>query len=163
MLPLPVNYCYCHEEGRLSFGIATAIGPIAFFFIVVMGWDCVSLEPWLLTGPLISQVKHKLIWDNGRMILSGEDWRTWRNLPTYPSASLSTTNPTWSVLGANQGLHREKSGIRHLWCHGPSKFLFSSSFLVSSMGSSKEVKTKHSINTRHERDLHVPSANCTRY
>jgi hypothetical protein len=35
------------------------------------------------------------------MILTGENRRTWRE--TYPSATLSTTNPTWTALGANPG------------------------------------------------------------
>jgi len=30
------------------------------------------------------------------MILAKESWSTWRN--TCPSATLSTTNPTWNVL-----------------------------------------------------------------
>jgi hypothetical protein len=33
------------------------------------------------------------------MILTGENQRTGRT--TYPSATLSTTNPTWAPLGAN--------------------------------------------------------------
>jgi hypothetical protein len=46
------------------------------------------------------------IWSSGGMILIGENWRTQRN--TCPSATLSTTNPTWTVLGMNLGLCHEK-------------------------------------------------------
>jgi hypothetical protein len=39
------------------------------------------------------------------MILTGENRRTRRK--TYPSATLSTTNPTWTDLGANPCLRGE--------------------------------------------------------
>jgi hypothetical protein len=40
------------------------------------------------------------------MILTRENWRTWRK--TYPSATLSTTNLTWTEPGANPGLRCER-------------------------------------------------------
>jgi hypothetical protein len=40
------------------------------------------------------------------MILTGENRRTLRK--TCPSPTLSTTNPTWTDLGANMGLCCEK-------------------------------------------------------
>jgi hypothetical protein len=40
------------------------------------------------------------------MILTGENQRTWRE--TYPSASLSTTNPTSTDLSVNPGLCSER-------------------------------------------------------
>jgi hypothetical protein len=39
--------------------------------------------------------------------LTGENRRTWRK--TYPSATLSTTNPTWVDTGVNSGLGGERS------------------------------------------------------
>jgi hypothetical protein len=42
---------------------------------------------------------------DGGMILTGENRRTRRK--TCPSATLSTTNPTWTDLGANPGLRGE--------------------------------------------------------
>jgi hypothetical protein len=46
------------------------------------------------------------------MILTGENGRTWRE--TCPSASLSTTNPTWTDMSANPGRHREMPVTNHL-------------------------------------------------
>jgi hypothetical protein len=54
-----------------------------------------------LTGPLsISRMIHEWIWSNGGIILTGENRRTRRK--TCPSATLSTTNPTWTDLGTNR-------------------------------------------------------------
>jgi hypothetical protein len=50
-----------------------------------------------------------------RMILTGENWRTWRK--TCPSATLSTTNPTWIDTGMNPGLRTERTVTNHL-SHG---------------------------------------------
>jgi hypothetical protein len=44
---------------------------------------------------------------HGGMILTGEKRRTLRN--TLASATLSTTNPTWTDWGAKQGLHGEEA------------------------------------------------------
>jgi hypothetical protein len=49
---------------------------------------------------------------HGRMILAGEDLRTRRQ--TYPSATLSTTNPTWTDLGANLGLRGQRPATNNL-------------------------------------------------
>jgi hypothetical protein len=46
-----------------------------------------------------------MIIENGGMIDRGNQ-RTWRK--TYPSTTLSTTNPTWIDPGANPGLCCEK-------------------------------------------------------
>jgi hypothetical protein len=52
---------------------------------------------------------------NGGMILTRENQRTLRR--TCPSATLSTTNPTWTDLGINLGLHDERLATNHL-SHG---------------------------------------------
>jgi len=39
-------------------------------------------------------------------MLTGENWRTQRK--TCPSATLSTTNPTWTDPGTNPGLCGER-------------------------------------------------------
>jgi hypothetical protein len=54
----------------------------------------------------------------GGMILTGEHRRTRRE--TYPSATLSTTNLTWTDPGANQGLRRELPATNRL-DHGKAK------------------------------------------
>jgi hypothetical protein len=45
-------------------------------------------------------------------ILTGENWRTRRK--TYPSATLSTTNPTWNDPGANPGLRGQRPATNNL-------------------------------------------------
>jgi hypothetical protein len=57
---------------------------------------------------------------DGGMILTGKNRRTRRK--TCPSATLSTTNPTWIYPGANPGLRGERSttndlihGTAHTW------------------------------------------------
>jgi hypothetical protein len=52
---------------------------------------------------------------DGGMILTGENRRTERK--TCPSATLSTTNPTWIVLGANSDLRVGRPKTNHL-SHG---------------------------------------------
>jgi hypothetical protein len=46
------------------------------------------------------------------MILTGEQRRTWRKI--CPCVTLSTTNPTWTGLGANQDLCSEKVATNRL-------------------------------------------------
>jgi hypothetical protein len=55
----------------------------------------------------------------GGMILTGENRRTRRK--TCPSATLSTTNPTWIVPGANPGLRGERPATDDL-SHGTALF-----------------------------------------
>jgi hypothetical protein len=49
------------------------------------------------------------------MIMTGESQRTRRQ--TCPSATLSTTNPTWTDPGTNLGLHGERPATNCL-THG---------------------------------------------
>jgi hypothetical protein len=46
------------------------------------------------------------IWSSRVMILTGGNWRSRRK--AYPSATLFTTNPTWTDPSANAGLRSEK-------------------------------------------------------
>jgi hypothetical protein len=55
-------------------------------------------------------------------VLTGENWRTRRK--TCLSATLSTTNPTWIVPGANPGLRGEKPATNDL-SHGPALCILS--------------------------------------
>jgi hypothetical protein len=81
--------------------------------IVTMEWDYVSVELRPLTRPLSTpQMIHEWIWISGGMIFIGENWRTRRKI--HPSATLSTTNPTWTALGANPGLCGEKPATNRL-------------------------------------------------
>jgi hypothetical protein len=56
---------------------------------------------------------------DGGMILTGENRGTRRK--TCPSATLSTTNPTWIDLGANPGLRGERPATNDL-SHGTANF-----------------------------------------
>jgi hypothetical protein len=55
---------------------------------------------------------YEWIWSSRGMILTGENRRTRRK--TCPSATLSTTNSTWTALGANPGLSSEMPVINSL-------------------------------------------------
>jgi hypothetical protein len=78
-----IEICYCCDSVRLHLcGTAAANGPIVHP-------QMISLHEW--------------IWSSGGMILTGENRRSRRK--TCPSATLSTTNPTWTVLGTNPGLN----------------------------------------------------------
>jgi hypothetical protein len=46
------------------------------------------------------------------MKLTGENRSTWRK--TCPSATFSTTNPTWTDPGLNLGLHGDRSATNRL-------------------------------------------------
>jgi hypothetical protein len=50
--------------------------------------------------------------NHGGMILKGEKRRTWRKLCLR--ATLSTTNPTYTDPGANQGLRDDRPAINRL-------------------------------------------------
>jgi hypothetical protein len=66
-----------------------------------------------LKGPLsILHMIHEWIWSSGGMILTGENRRTRKK--TCPSATLSTTNPTRTNLGAKPSLRRSPS---YVVCH----------------------------------------------
>jgi hypothetical protein len=54
------------------------------------------------------------------MILTGEDRKTRRKL--CPSAALSTTNPTWTDLGMNPGIHCDRLATNCL-SHGAASFI----------------------------------------
>jgi hypothetical protein len=83
------------------------------FFIITTGCDYVFVELRPLTGPFpMPQMMHELIWSSGGMILTGENRRTRRE--TFPSATSSTTNPTWTTLGSNPGLSGEKPATNRL-------------------------------------------------
>jgi hypothetical protein len=56
---------------------------------------------------------------NGGMIFAGETEKLGENLP---SATLSTTNPTWKDPGANPGLRGERPATNHL-SHGTALYL----------------------------------------
>jgi hypothetical protein len=49
------------------------------------------------------------------MILTGENQRAWRK--TCPNAALSTTNPAWTDLYVNLGLHSDRLSTNRL-SHG---------------------------------------------
>jgi hypothetical protein len=63
---------------------------------------------WAANGPIVRE----WIWSSGGIILTGENRRTRRR--TCPSATLCTTNSTWTVLSANPGLRGEKPATNRL-------------------------------------------------
>jgi hypothetical protein len=80
----------------------------------------------LITGPLFTRHKvHKSIWSCGAMTLTGENRRTRRKI--WPSATSSTTSPTWTDLverprfrGENPATNRLSYGtaktiLLHMW------------------------------------------------
>jgi hypothetical protein len=79
-----IKTIHVHISGfRLSLWTAATNGPI----VHLPGVTYENTEPW-------------------RNDTTGENQRAWRK--TCPSASLSTTNPTWTDLGANRGLCSER-------------------------------------------------------
>jgi hypothetical protein len=48
------------------------------------------------------------------MKLTGENRSTWGGGGTCPSATLSTTNPTWTDPGSNPGLRSERPATNRL-------------------------------------------------
>jgi hypothetical protein len=87
----------------------TRLRPSIVSSLVLLWWgDTVSVE-------LGSQrVIHKWIWSSGGMILTGRNRRTRRE--TCPSATLSSTNSTWTDLSTNPRLCSEKPAASHLSC-----------------------------------------------
>lgn len=84
-------------------------------FFITMGLDHVSVQLWPLIGPLsVPQMIHERIWSSDGMILTG---KTKGQRKTCPSATLSTTKPTWTSLGANPGLLGEKP-VSNCLCYG---------------------------------------------
>jgi hypothetical protein len=66
-----------------------------------------------LTVPLsIPQMIHEWMWSSDGKILTGENRRTRRK--TCPSATSSTKNHKWTVLGAKPGLRGEKPATNSL-------------------------------------------------
>jgi hypothetical protein len=66
------------------------------------------------SGPVIYPPDDVNMESHSEMILTGENRRTCRE--TCLSATLSTTNPTWSDSGANPDLHSEGLATNHLHC-----------------------------------------------
>jgi hypothetical protein len=64
---------------------------------------------WAVNGPIVhppDDTSENVEQSSGGMILAGENLRTQRK--TCPSATLPTTNLTWTALGANLDLRSEK-------------------------------------------------------
>jgi len=74
---------------------------------------CVCTHTYFSLSKLVHVIKwhHPLLelwwmkeqaWTTGGMIVTGENWSIWRK--TFPTATLSSTNPTNTGLGQNPGL-----------------------------------------------------------
>jgi hypothetical protein len=120
---LSVTQLVCSNTNQLW---SSSLCNFLHYFCCV-GWNNVSVELLPLTGPLfIPQMIHEWIWSSGGMILTGENRRTRRK--TCPSATLSTTNYTWTDLVGNPGLRREKPATNRLsydtanFLHTPAAF-----------------------------------------
>jgi len=75
-----------------------------------------------LNRPLVQPHIVVYMESHGGMILTGENRKTRRE--TCPSATLSTTNPTWTDPGANPGLSGERPATNRL-SHGMAKLFIS--------------------------------------
>jgi hypothetical protein len=81
------------------------ISPTLLF--IWMGWDCV----WTAATNGLLFIPEWWVWSHSGIILTGESRRTRRK--PFPSASLPTTNPTWTDLGANPGFRGERPATNH--------------------------------------------------
>jgi hypothetical protein len=80
-------------------------------------------------------------WYEFRMILTGENRRTRRK--TYPSTTLSTTNPTWIDPCANPGLRGERPSTNDLsYDTAQSELLVSGAYFSVSHASRSDVRWK---------------------
>jgi hypothetical protein len=62
---------------------------------------------WPLTNTFaVHHMMHKLVCSISAIMLTWENWRTWKK--TCPGATLSATNSTWTSLSFSLGLHSEK-------------------------------------------------------
>jgi hypothetical protein len=91
--------------------------PITFFF----GDDTEAPQPWGLLCNPVMKTKRKMIsfffrfskkWSTGGMKLTGKTEVIGKK--TYPSVTLSTTNPTWTDKGSNPGLRGERPAPNRL-------------------------------------------------
>jgi hypothetical protein len=64
------------------------------------------------SGHIVHPIHDTSLESDGGMILTGENRTTRRK--TCPSATLSTTNPTWIDPGANPGLRGKRPATNHL-------------------------------------------------
>jgi hypothetical protein len=65
------------------------------------------------SGPIVQPPgDYMSVESHGGMILTGENWRTWRK--TCPNATLSTTHLSWTDLGVNPGFHGGRPATNHL-------------------------------------------------
>jgi hypothetical protein len=78
---------------------------------VAMG-ETIFLCNWASRGPFVHPPDDEGIWSSGGMMLTGEKQRTQKEICI--SATLSSTNPTWTDLGVNPGLNGEKLLTNHL-------------------------------------------------
>jgi hypothetical protein len=97
-----------HQVWKGEYGprFRKAANPCTRLFLLLRWDETMFLWKWAATMPIIHpQMIYERMWSSGVMILTGENRRTRRK--TYPSATLSTTNPTWSNLGTNAGLRND--------------------------------------------------------
>jgi hypothetical protein len=98
-------YCFDLPPVRLTVG--------AFFLVYGVR---LCLRTAATNGPIVLPSDYIWVWGSGgMMILTGENRRTRRK--TCPSATLSTTNPTWFDPAANPGLRGERPATNRL-SHG---------------------------------------------
>jgi hypothetical protein len=88
-----------------------------FILVLFMGRDYVS--ELLPRTEILFNTRWYGLESDGGMIFSGENQTTRRR--ACPSATLSTTNPTWIGTGANTGLRGKRPRTNRL-SHGTAKF-----------------------------------------
>jgi hypothetical protein len=84
---------------------------LLYFFLFLVGWDQVS---WYRSHywPIVPAPDDRWLWINWRN--ENRQGKPKYSEKTYPSTTLSTTNPTWLELGLNPGRCGGKPATNHL-------------------------------------------------
>jgi hypothetical protein len=103
---LPCEDFITHEVSAHLVAVhAMDISP-SIIIVVHVKWVRLCLRTVVSNGPTVHPRGYIRVWSPTGMILTEENQITWRR--TYPSDTLSKTNPTWIGQGANLDLHGER-------------------------------------------------------
>jgi hypothetical protein len=110
--------CSLYQVGLLTLlnahWFSTRFLSCEIFYDWLIDFDGVRLRLWtaVTTGHIVRPPDHMSLESDDGIILTGRNRRTRRK--TCPSATLSTTNPTWIDPGANPGLPGERPETNRL-------------------------------------------------
>lgn len=110
----PVVHLSMRNEAVPSCVVIVAVTTKLFWELKIMWWwfaaQCYQVtERVCFEGsqpPIPRYFGWRRISSNGGMVLTQEDWNTWRE--TWPIASSLTTNPSWTGFRSNQGLYGQR-------------------------------------------------------